>query len=121
MFLITMLAQAKLALRVLGLAVLVQCSVLATQARAQGLPKKAMKIGMVDSLFTDVSPVMVKMGSVMFATLMKTSTGMDGEMVTGGQAADGRQAPQRRQARPGRVPRRGVRLGPAAVSRPARS
>ena len=86
MFLITMLAQAKLALRVLGLAVLVQCSVLATQARAQGLPKKAMKIGMVDSLFTDVSPVMVKMGSVMFATLMKTSTGMDGEMVTGGQA-----------------------------------
>lgn len=72
----------KLGLSLLGLAILLHLSS-TVPARAQE-PDSPVKIGMVESLFTDVNPAMVRIGSIMFAALMKTSTGMDGEMVTGG-------------------------------------
>jgi ABC-type phosphate/phosphonate transport system substrate-binding protein len=79
-----MLCQRKLGLGLLGLAILLPCTILAGSARAQDVVEKPVRIGMVGSLFTDVNPIMTRIGSVMFAGLMKQSTGMDGEMVTGG-------------------------------------
>lgn len=86
-----MLRRHNLLLCLLGLAAVLH--IMPYPARAQDPmqdpPKSAdrpVKIGMVDSLFTDVNPIMVKIGSAMFATLMKATTDMDGEMVIGGHA-----------------------------------
>lgn len=61
------------------------------QARAQDEPQappanaaRPVRIGMVDTLFTDVPPFLIGIGAQMFAQLMKTSTGMDGAMLPGG-------------------------------------
>jgi len=81
-----MLRHSTLGLGLLALAALFQCTIAAAPACAQDATASPVRIGMVGSLFTDVNPVVVRLGSVMFATLMKSSTGMDGQMVPGGEA-----------------------------------
>jgi ABC-type phosphate/phosphonate transport system substrate-binding protein len=76
--------------RALGLATLTLAwAVAPAAARAQDKPfTGTVKIGMVSTLFKDVSPAMVQIMMPPFQALMRAQTGLEGEVVTVGDAQD---------------------------------
>lgn len=65
-----------------GLVALVPC----LEATDQPSPPDPVKIGMVQTLFADVSPAMMELADRPFKLLMKEQTGLNGKLVIGGDA-----------------------------------
>src|SRR5580765_5330993 len=51
-------------------------------------PTATVKIGMVSSLFKDIPPALVQMMTPLFQSLMREQTGLDGQVITTGDALD---------------------------------
>jgi ABC-type phosphate/phosphonate transport system substrate-binding protein len=74
------LAGAGLALCVLGLAI--------PMPAREVTPPEPVRIGMVSSLFNDISPALIELLGGPFKTLMKEFTGLDGRLKVGGDALE---------------------------------